>query len=159
MGMQIYLATSNDFERLKEFMEIVDCEFVPPLSQRPGGIPGRISGCLAAVDSNYLIAESDDEIVGAIGFLVNWKGSEAYISFMAVHPAHRGGKIARKLDSALVQLLFGKGSSHVNVTTWSTNPDACLMYRKLGYQVSQMVKDHRGPGVDTIYFRKAIFAQ
>ncbi|MBC2696775.1 MAG: hypothetical protein HF975_07865 [ANME-2 cluster archaeon] len=45
---------------------------------------------------------------------------------------------------------------HVNVTTWSTNPGAYRMYQQLGYVVSKTLKDHRGPGVDTIYFRKSL---
>jgi hypothetical protein len=115
--MEIYETTDADFEKLKEFMELVDSEFVPPLSSRPGGIKGRISGNLATEDANYLIAEIEGRIAGVIGYRKNWNGNgESYISFIAVHPCNK----------------------------------------QMGYHVFRFLKDDRGPGVDTIYFKKAI---
>jgi len=94
-----------------------------------------------------------------VGYQKNWNGieevmEEAYISFIAVHPGYRGQNIAGLLDRALAQKLWSDGMTHVNVTTWSTNPGAYRMYQRLGYVVSNTLKDHREPGVDTIYFRK-----
>lgn len=155
--MNIYEGTAGDFEKLKIFMELVDTEFYPPLSMRPGGISGRITESLAGADSNYLIVEKDGQVIGAIGYKSNWRGgSEVYISFLAVHPGFRRHNLARKLDAALIGKLAPLGTTHLIVTTWSTNPDACRIYKKLGYHVCRVVKDHRGPGVDTIYFRKNI---
>lgn len=155
--MNIYEGTAGDFEKLKTFMELVDNEFFPPLSGRPGGISGRILESLDRADSNYLIAEKDGIMIGAIGYRLNWRdGSEAYISFLAVHPGCRRKKLARSLDARLIGKLAPLGATHLIVTTWSTNPDACLIYKRLGYQVCHVIEDHRGPGVDTIYFRKNI---
>lgn len=155
--MEIYETTDADFEKLKEFMELVDSEFVPPLSSRPGGIKGRISGNLATEDANYLIAEIEGRIAGVIGYRKNWNGTgESYISFIAVHPEYRRIGIARSLDNALMQKLSFDGILHVNITTWSTNPNVCKMYKQMGYHVFRFLKDDRGPGVDTIYFKKAI---
>ncbi len=159
--MEIREGLPDDLERLIDFIELVDHEFVPPLSLRPDGIYDRVSGTLAKADSNFLIGESNGRVVGVVGYRKNWNGieeamEEAYISFIAVHPGHRGQNIARLLDRALAQKLGPDGMTHVNVTTWSTNPDAYRMYQRLGYVVSKTLKDHRGPGVDTIYFRKSL---
>jgi len=155
--MEIREADASDFEKIRRFMELVDHEFFPPLSARPGGIPGRISSCFAGTDSNYLIAEIDGTMVGALGYLENWNGTgKAYTSFLAVNPDHRGQDIARKLEAVLAQKLQSAGISSINVTTWSTNPGAYEMYRKLGYSCIQTLKDHRDVGVDTIIFQKNI---
>ena len=159
--MKIREGLPDDLEQLINFMELVDQEFVPPLSLRQGGIYGRVSGTLVNVDSNYLVCESNGKIIGAVGYRKNYNGieeilGEAYISFIAVHPACRGQNIGRLLERALVQDLCSDGITHINVTTWSTNPDAYHMYRQLGYFVSETLHDHRGPGVDTIYFRKSL---
>ena len=155
--MEIREADASDFEEIRRFMELVDHVFFPPLSARSGGTPGRISSCLAGTDSNFLIAEVDGTLVGALGYLENWNGTdEAYTSFLAVNPDHRGQDIARKLEAVLAQKLQGAGISSINVTTWSTNPGAYEMYRKLGYSCTQTLKDHRDAGVDTIIFRKNI---
>jgi len=159
--MEIRDGLADDLGRLIDFMELVDHEFVPPLSLRPGGICERVSGTLAKVDSNFLIGELNGRVVGAVGYQKNWNGMEevmreAYISFIAVHPGYRGQNIARLLDRALAQKLGPGGMTHVNVTTWSTNPGAYRMYKHLGYVVLKTLKDHRGPGVDTIYFRKSL---
>jgi len=100
-------------------------------------------------------------VVGAVGYQKNWNGMEevmreAYISFIAVHPGYRGQNIARLLDRALAQKLGPGGMTHVNVTPWSTNPGAYRRYKHLGYVGVKTLKDHRGPGVDTIYFRKSL---
>ncbi len=159
--MEIREGLPDDLGTLIDFMELVDHEFVPPLSLRPGGIYDRISGSLAKADSNFLIVESNGRVVGAVGYRKNWNGiekvlEEAYISFIAVHPGYRGQNIARLLDRALAQKLGPDGMTYVNVTTWSTNPGAYRMYQQFGYVVSKTLKDHRGPGVDTIHFRKSL---
>ncbi len=159
--MEIREGLPDDLGTLIDFMELVDHEFVPPLSLRPGGIYDRVSGTLAKVDSNFLISESNGRVVGVVGYRKNWNGieevmREAYISFIAVHPGYRGQNIARLLDRALARKLGPDGMTHVNVTTWSTNPGAYRMYQQFGYFVSTTLKDHRGPGVDTIYFRKSL---
>jgi len=159
--MEIRDGLADDLGRLIDFMELVDHEFVPPLSLRQGGINERVSGTLAKVDSNFLIGESNGRVVDAVGYQKNWNGMEevmreAYISFIVVHPGYRGQNIARLLDRALAQELWSNRMTHVNVTTWSTNPVAYRMYQQLGYVVSKILEDHRGPGVDTIYFRKSL---
>jgi len=141
--MEIREGLPDDLGRLIDFMELVDHEFVPPLSSRPGGIYDRVSGTLAKVDSNFLIGESNGSVVGAVGYRKNWNGTEevmgeAYISFIAVHPGYRGQNIARLLDRALAKKLWSDRMTHVNVTTWSTNPGAYRMYQQLGYVVSNL---------------------
>jgi ribosomal protein S18 acetylase RimI-like enzyme len=159
--MKIREGLPDDLERLINFMKQVDHEFVPPLSLRPGGIYKRVSGTLANEDSNFLICESNGRVVGVVGYRKNWNGIEkvlleAYISFIAVHPRHRGQNISGLLDLALAQNLDSDGTTHINVKTWSTNPVAYRMYQRLGYVESNTLEDHRGPGVDTIYFRKSL---
>jgi ribosomal protein S18 acetylase RimI-like enzyme len=155
--MEIRESDLSDFKKIQCFMELVDHEFFPPLSDRPGGIPGRISSCLAGTDSHYLIAEVDGTIVGALGYIENHEGTgEAYTSFLAVHPEHRGQDVARKLEAFLTQKLHGAGIFCINVTTWSTNQGAFEMYRKLGYSCTHSLKDHRGEGVATLIFQKRI---
>jgi ribosomal protein S18 acetylase RimI-like enzyme len=112
--MEIREANASDFEKIRRFMELVDHEFFPPLSARLGGIPGRISSCLAGTGSNYLIAEADGTMVGALGYLENRDGTgKAYTSFLAVSPDHRGQDIARKLEGVLAQKLKGAGISSI----------------------------------------------
>jgi GNAT superfamily N-acetyltransferase len=99
-------------------MKQVDHEFVPPLSLRPGGIYKRVSGTLANEDSNFLICESNGRVVGVVGYRKNWNGIEkvlleAYISFIAVHPGHRGQNISGLLDLALAQNLDSDGTTHI----------------------------------------------
>jgi len=127
--MEIREGLPDDLGRLIDFVELVDHEFVPPLSLRPGGIYDRVSGTLAKVDSNFLIGESHGRVVGAVGYRKNWNGTEevmgeAYISFIAVHPVCRGQNIARLLDRALAKKLWSDRMTNVSVTTWSTNPGA-----------------------------------
>jgi hypothetical protein len=57
--MEIREGLPDDLGRLIDFMKLVDHEFFPPLSLRPGGIYERVSSTLAKVDSNFFIGESN----------------------------------------------------------------------------------------------------
>ncbi|MFQ6063400.1 MAG: GNAT family N-acetyltransferase [Methanosarcinales archaeon] len=150
-------AQKTDYYELYKFMELLDAEFVPPLSLREGGIEGRLNNTLCKHNSNFLIAEDVHGIRGIIGYKKHWKNElDAYVSIVAVHPKYRGNGISKILNDILQKKLKKDGIKYLNVCTWSTNEAALNLYNKQGYKINCIKKNDRGEGIDTIYFIKYI---
>ncbi|MBP1910557.1 GNAT family N-acetyltransferase [Methanolobus bombayensis] len=155
----------KDHLPVQRFIELVDHEFYPPLSERGGGIPERIEKCLDTSEANYLIARlnevdiSDplDGIIGMIGCTKNWKDeSSTYVNFLATHPDYRKYGVSKALTRELEFLMEKQGFERIYVCTWSTNPAAMDFYEKIGYNAYSIILNHRGNGVHTINYKKKI---
>lgn len=177
-------AEKNDHSQIQAFIELVDSEFYPPLSRRPGGIEGRIEDSLAKPDANFLMAEGisgsgsslrsssepgmgqgqvskpespegPEKIAGLISYEKQWKGdNNAYISFVAVNPVFRNMGLASELITLLEEQMRFEGMERMYVCTWSTNHSALALYGKKGFSTARVIKDDRGPLVDTVYLVK-----
>ncbi|SFM78085.1 GNAT family N-acetyltransferase [Methanolobus profundi] len=158
-------AKGTDYLHVKRFIELVDTDFYPPLSERGGGISERMQRDLDTPEANYLIArlsepDSSDPlcgIIGMIGCTRNWKGKDtAYVNFLATHPDHRGHGISKELTIRYEKLLAEQGIRQIYLCTWSSNPAAIKFYEDRGYYAYSIVLNDRGNGVDTIYYKKKI---
>ena len=169
MGSDLTIREANlsDCHPICKFIELVDGDFFPLLSVRPGGIEGRVERSLAKSDSNYLIAEApsiskssnndDGSILALLGYKKYWKGiHNAYISFIAVHPDHRIMGISSMLMHMIEDEMRLENIRHMYICTWSTNRSAVQFYEKIGYNVHHVIKDARGIGIDTVFYRKDI---
>src|SRR5919202_4430977 len=64
------------------------------------------------------VAEDDGELVGFLnGFLSQTHADEAYVHFVGVHPAHRGGGLARELYERFFAVARAHGRSVVRCVT------------------------------------------
>ena len=161
-------ADLSDHHSICKFIELVDGDFFPLLSVRPGGIVARVDRSLAKSDSNYLIVESgtsipntsnddDGSILALLGYKKYWKGiNNAYISFIAVHPDRRNMGISSMLMRMIEDRMRLENIRHMYICTWSTNRSAVQFYEKFGYSVCHVIKDARGVGIDTVFYRKDI---
>nr|WP_321497290.1 GNAT family N-acetyltransferase [uncultured Methanolobus sp.] len=164
-GFSIRYASKADKLQVTSFIELVDEEFYPPLSQRGAGIPERVKRCLDTDESNFLVAEPNvyeedsrlEGFIGMIGCTRNWKGHDsAYINFLATHPDHRNSGISKALCMRLEEELAGTGIDRIYLCTWSGNPSAIRFYESLGYCPYAIILNDRGNGIDTIYYKKKI---
>ncbi|WP_292466515.1 GNAT family N-acetyltransferase [Methanolobus sp.] len=155
----------TDYLQVKRFIELVDNDFHPPLSEREGGISERIDVGLDTSKANFFVARlkerdsSDhiDGIVGMVGYTMNWKsGDTAYINFLATNPLYRNYGISRNLCLRLEDKLKKQDFKTIYLCTWSSNPAAIYFYEKLGYYAYSVVLDDRGRGINTIYYKKNI---
>ena len=161
-------ADLSDHHPICKFIELVDGDFFPLLSVRPGGIEARVERSLAKSDSNYLIVEAgtsisntsnenDRSILALLGYKKYWKGiNNAYISFIAVHPDRRNMGISSMLMRMIEDRMRLENIRHMYICTWSTNKPAVQFYGKIGYSVHHVIKNARGVGIDTVYYRKDI---
>lgn len=77
-----------------------------------------------------------------------------YLSTVAVVPSARRSEAARALYGELIEHSEQSGDVAVVTHTWSTNTGHLGLLDELGFKVALRVADHRGPGVDTVYFAR-----
>ncbi|WMW26073.1 GNAT family N-acetyltransferase [Methanolobus sediminis] len=161
----IRIASKNDEKKVTSFIELVDKDFYPPLSQRSGGIPERVERCLDTDEANFLVVEPNvnrensqsEGFIGMLGYTKNWKGQDtAYINFLATHPDYRNLGISKALYMQLEKKLAESGIKRIYLCTWSGNPAAIKFYESIGYYRYAVVLNDRGNGVNTIYYKKVL---
>ena len=99
-----------------------------------------ISGFCFSYKENYSCAEISPKELPNI-----------YISTLIVSPNARGKGVTK----ALYGKLFSEYENiNIFTRTWSTNIAHIKILEKYGFKVIQVIKDDRGNGIDTIYFKK-----
>ncbi len=172
--MEIRILTKIEQDKYdNEILEMLiqgDAEFVPPLSARSSTTQSNLKGIIKENGGvlNYfeelkkqriLVATEGDKLVGFVSFkenFVNKKIGEEYlpniyISTLLVSPEGRGKGLTRKM----YEILFAE-YENVNVftRTWSTNEAHIKILSKFGFETMLVLKNDRGNGIDTIYFKK-----
>ena len=153
-----------------QMLEAADNEFVPPLSFRSSSTQRNFSKNLKSRDGirqyfeqlknqRFAVAYEDGALIAFVSYKENYSCVEIppkelpniYISTLIVSPSARGKGVTK----ALYGRLFSE-YENVNIftRTWSTNIAHIKILEKYGFEVIQVIKDDRGNGIDTIYFKK-----
>ena len=150
-------ATVQHFEAVLAFVQLVDAEFVPPLSVRY---------CLRELVRQYLCEPgkaclletgADRAIRAALLYELNAPlTSSAYLVFFAVRPDCRRTGLALRFRLAALEVMRASDIHEVTTRTWSTNGAMLALNQQSGFTCTHVVKDERGPGIDSVYFRRTL---
>ncbi len=165
------------FDRLEEtafrdqvytLLSQCDREFVPPLSQRTSTTQSVLTGGeesdqgLQSYFQNLLnqpviLATEGSQLLGFMSFIGDFICQDAednvvtaYVSTVIVAPPHRGKGLTRQMYEKLLCLT----ALPISTRTWSTNLSHITVLSRLGFYELLRIQDGRGPGVDTVYYRK-----
>ena len=165
----------EDLDAIFDLLCVCDRDFVPPLSQRVSSCQKCFSES-ADQDKPYAYFEimkaqrfavARDESGKMVAFLTFRPrytcrelarfGENNYMTTACVYPEHRGhGLVSRLYDIVESGLPEDQQTDYITTRTWSTNTIQVHAFSKRGYSVAAVLKDDRGPGVDTIYYAKRI---
>ncbi len=152
----------------------LDREFVPSLSSRTDTTEhdltketiwgGPISFYDTVMKERIILATVDDKVVGIMTFiphyeeemLAKWSPS-TYASTTGILPAYRRLGIAKALNDALETLPPDLASPWITRRTWSTNVANLTLLKSRNFEEVIRLKDHRGPGIDTIYLARRTY--
>ncbi len=152
-------------------LQTTDNEFVPPLSARSGTTTkvlseesiwgGPITYYENVMDQWGVLATKNDQHIGLLSFiprhseelLADWSPS-TYISTIAVLPRFRKQGIGTLMVQRALDLPDQLQSPFTTLRTWSTNRSSLGLWANFGFEEVVRLPDHRGPGVDTIYFAR-----
>lgn len=154
-------------------LQTVDMEFRPSLSSRnesqekPGTIGGEslwggpIYFFETMMDKPLLMAYANGKAIGLLSFIPNhtrddlaqWSPS-TYIWITAVLPKARRLGVATTLNDYVEHMPSTLSYPFITRRTWSTNESNITLLKKRGFEEVIRWPDHRGPGIDTIYFAR-----
>ena len=108
----------------------------------------------------FILAYDGEEVVGFMTFKKNYEcdalkefGISLYITTVCVRKARRGQGIMKALYQVMEQEVPAQcGCNRISTRTWSLNDAQIHELTKRGYEKLAVLKDDRGPGVDTVYF-------
>lgn len=105
---------------------------------RPWNDPHRdIARKLLVRRDLFLVAVDAGAIVGTV--MVGYDGHRGWINYLAVAPAHQRRGLGRTLMAEAEALLLREGCPKVNLQVRAGNEGVVAFYRRLGYDVEEMV--------------------
>ena len=150
----------------------IDQEFVPPLSFRDSTIAMKFSGehtqetkgprayFEEILTQKIALAKVQKKWAGFLSFryitdlevLANYLPCN-YLTTIGVIPDFRNIGVARSLYRyVLHDLPHELQAPYWATRTWSTNEDHLHLLRSLGFSLAAKIENHRGPGLDTLYY-------
>ncbi len=156
---------------IRKMMEESDRDFIPPLSERSSTTQknlradeksGQAMGISAYLNEmlgqKILACIEDDKLVGFVSFKENYVCDNIpqdclpniYLSTLIVSAKARGKGITTRMYDCLFNEIYREVS--VFTRTWSTNIAHIKILQKFGFAEIARIKNHRGEGIDTVYF-------
>jgi ribosomal protein S18 acetylase RimI-like enzyme len=105
---------------------------------RPWNDPSQDIQRKLRVQRETFLVGTLDEIVVATA-MAGWEGHRGWVNYLAVDPEHRHRGFGRDIMNAVERLLSEAGCPKINVQVRGTNATALAFYRRLGYQVDDVV--------------------
>ena len=151
-------------DQIHRLLWACDRDFYPPLSTRGSTTEQNLkngeeslSGPQLYLNSlrtqSWLLAVSGERLLGFMSYIPEKVVDDipcVYFSTLIVDPEARHQGIARLIYRTLIDDHAGKV---IVLRTWSTNHGHLILLEELGFKPYKVLKDDRGEGVDTIYFR------
>lgn len=170
------LLSEREKEEIWEILCQCDDEFYPPLSARNSSSQKQLKSedgssmdktqkptayFAEMIQQDFLLAYDEGERV--VGFMTFKKdyicealesfGKSLYITTICVREECRGQNILGRLYEYMEKEAAKQcGCQRVSTRTWSLNTAHLHGLARRGYETLAVLKDDRGPGVDTIYF-------
>ncbi len=168
--------TQEEQEGIWRILRACDADFLPPLSHRTSSCQKDLAPGAASLSQEgprqyfqelirqeFLLFMDERSLQGFLSYRPHWTGEgplagdSLYITTVCVPKELRGRGIATELYCALEQKESSPGEPcAITIRTWSTNLAQIALLEKLGYHAALRIQDDRGPGIDTIYFRKML---
>lgn len=167
----------DDEDQVRELLEAVNLEFVPPLSARQSStdkdlgpraqVEGGVENYLQSLKGqSFVLAWSQEDASGQVELLglLSYRRDHqmpdcqlplpnAYVSTIGVAPSARGQGLATQLYEELFASLPPAVS--VATRTWSTNDSHLGILDRFGFETLCSTPNDRGCGVDTVVLCKA----
>jgi ribosomal protein S18 acetylase RimI-like enzyme len=92
---------------------------------------------LAGDADNLVVLEDHDRLIGSVMF--GYDGHRGWINYLAVHPDHQRRGLGRVLMAEAEERLARLGCPKVNLQVRGSNQAAVEFYRRIGYEIDDVV--------------------
>ena len=156
-------------EDIQALLTLADKEFIPPLSQRGSSTQSNLSGgqshdgirdyYASMASQPVILAVEEGKCLGFMAFKENHTCDQItpaylpnlYASTCVVHPCTRGKGLMKQFYREMIALAPERW---ICTRTWHTNAAHLHILDTLGFRCIARLKDHRGPGMDTVYYAR-----
>jgi len=161
----------NIYIDVYKLLEAADNEFIPPLSSRSSSTQQTLSNFAKRTDGidqyfeqlkgqRFVVAFENKKLIGFVSYKENYSCSEIpnselpniYITTLVVSPSERGKGVTKALYNKLFEEYM---SVNIFTRTWSTNIAHTKILQGYGFEIIKVIKNDRGNGIDTVYYKKA----
>lgn len=157
------------YPAVMEMLREADHDFVPPLSARSSSVqrdfssPAEGDGVAAYFEElkrqRFVGIYREGALIAFASYKENYTcdriGEEdrpnIYLSTLIVRPEARGQGITTAFYRKLSEEFQDR---KIFTRTWSTNAAHIRVLAKYDFRPTAVLKDHRGAGIDTVYFKK-----
>ena len=153
---------------IQELLVLADKEFIPPLSSRGSSTQADLQNAAtvsegardyfeAMLPQPVVIAVENGKCMGFMAFKQNYvceyynKVPNLSASTCVVPPDCRGQGLMRMFYEKIMERF---PSRNIYTRTWHTNMPHLKVLNRLGFTLVVRLPDHRGPGMDTVYYCK-----
>ena len=155
-------------EDIQQLLVMADKEFIPPLSSRGSSTQADLHSTATVSDGAkayfqamsvqpVVVAVEDGRCLGFMAFKKDYvceyyaKTPNLYASTCVVHPDARGKGLMGGFYQKMIDLF---PAYSIYTRTWHTNLSHLKVLDRLGFSLLVRLPDHRGPGMDTVYYLK-----
>lgn len=150
-----------------------DQDFYPPLSNRSSTSEKTLSGTVQGNNGVYsyyeeilqqpvMIVKRGERIICFMSFKIGFTcealekyGPVCYLTTLCLTHDERGKGISPHVYRAVENYVMEHYPDlEITLRTWNTNQPQMHLMKKLNYELVATLKDHRGPGIDTVYYVK-----
>ena len=155
---------------IQTLLVMADREFIPPLSARGSSSQADLHSTAtvsegaqayfeAMLAQPVVVAVEDGVCKGFMAFKRDFvcdyykNTPNMYASTCVVHPDARGKGLMRRFYETIMDLF---PSYSIYTRTWHTNVSHLKVLDRLGFSLLARLPEHRGPGLDTVYYCKEV---
>ena len=109
----------------------------------------------SSTSETSFVAERDGGLAAFCRFLSQTRPEEAYVHFVGVNPAERGGGLGRELYERLFEVAR-RGRRRVSCVTSPLNSGSVAFHTALGFEPSPPQAGYDGPGEDRVVLTRAL---
>ena len=173
--MEFKVLTSAEKETMRgeliAMLKAGDKDFVPPISARFSASQSDFSSPVCREEGfaayyadmaagDILAAFEDGALLGFVSYKKDYTAApidegtfpNLYICTLRVKKEARGKQLTARMYTHLFDGLYPTRSLYTR--TWSTNTAHIAILARFGFAELHRIKNHRGEGIDTVYFYK-----
>lgn len=160
--------------QIKNFIDIYDSDFIPPLSSRQTSLDNSFHNTdidkndknnyfESIIKQSFILCVEDEKLIGFMSFKMDYlpecigdkkeKPLYVYVTTIIIDKNSRGKGIARNLYIELCTHFYNK-KIIISTRTWSHNYGHLSVLNKMGFKRVLTINNDRGEGVNTVYFIK-----
>lgn len=177
--MEIEFLSQLSTRTKKDLWQLIckcDKEFIPPLSSRDStsqtsdlssnlySKEGPKTYFYGLLNQNFIVAREGASLKGFLSFINGYShkylqgyNPSNYVTTICVDKTSRTKGVGKFLYMNMIYNLPKEWKlPYITTRTWSTNHNHIHILEKINFTLVRVIKNHRGEGIDTLYFAREI---